>query len=64
MHYMQCSQVKIQTPIQWKVIGCSSPSVIAQQYSSATFVQLRFYSRKDKQGMRLKILLHKFIYFC
>jgi len=34
-----------------------SASVIAQQYSSATFVQLRCHSRKDKQGTRLKNLI-------
>jgi hypothetical protein len=29
------------------------PPVIAQQYSSATFVSLRFHRRKEKCGARL-----------
>jgi hypothetical protein len=31
--------------------------VIAQQYSSATFVSMRFHSRKEKFGVRLKNLI-------
>jgi hypothetical protein len=36
----------------------STARVIAQQYSSSTFLSLRFQSRKEKFGARLKVLCH------
>jgi hypothetical protein len=42
---MHGSPAEIQTPAHWNLIGHSVTvlsSVIAQQYSSATFAQLRF----------------------
>jgi hypothetical protein len=52
------SPVEIQIPTHWNLIGrsitSSTPYVIAQQYSSATFVSLRFHSLKQKFGSRFK----------
>jgi hypothetical protein len=42
---------------------CHAARVIAQQYSSATFVSLHFHSRKEKFNARLKNLLFYFFYF-
>jgi len=42
---------EIQTPTQWNLIGRSltaPPTVVAQQYSSATFACLRFRFHKEK----------------
>jgi hypothetical protein len=38
--------------------GLSTTSDIAQQYSSASIVSLRFHSRNHKIGARLKMLLY------
>jgi hypothetical protein len=47
--YVQGSPVEIQTSTHWSLIGRSMTAphacVIAQQYSSTTFVSLRFHSR-------------------
>jgi hypothetical protein len=48
---------EIQTQTHWNLIGSSmtaSPSVIAQQYSSATFPSLRVHSLKAKFSAPLK----------
>ena len=48
-------RIEIRAPAHWNLIGhtmTASPPVIAQQYSSATFFQLRFYSRREKFGLR------------
>jgi hypothetical protein len=46
------SPVKIQTTAHRKMIGprhdCDTVCVIAQQYSSTTFVSLRFHFRQEK----------------
>ena len=46
------SPVKIQTTAHWNPIGpqydCATVCVIAQQYSSTTFVSLRFHFRQEK----------------
>jgi hypothetical protein len=39
---------------------CPSTCVIAQQYSSLTFVSLRLISHKEHFGVRLKMLLFHF----
>jgi hypothetical protein len=48
--YMQECPAAIQTPAQWNLIdrSMSAPAVcvITQQYSSATFISLRFHARK------------------
>jgi hypothetical protein len=36
----------------------STARVIVQQYSSSTFLSLRFQSRTEKIGARLKLLCH------
>jgi hypothetical protein len=38
----------------------ASPPVIAQQYSSATFVSLPFHSHKEKFGARFKNVISIF----
>jgi hypothetical protein len=35
----------------------ATPHVIAQQYSSATFVLLRFHLRKENAGVRFKSVI-------
>jgi hypothetical protein len=48
-------KIRPQASTQWTVIGRSvtaPPSGVARQYSSTTFVSLRFHSRKDKFGAR------------
>jgi hypothetical protein len=47
--YTQRNPVEIQTATSLTLI-----SVIAQQYSSATILSLRFHSRKDNFDTRLK----------
>jgi hypothetical protein len=57
---MQGSPVKIQIPAHWNLIGRSLSAplpVIAQQYSSATFVSLRFHSGKAKSGAHFTLVL-------
>ena len=49
--YIQRSPFEIQPPTLWYLIDCTlsqSVSVFAQQYSSTTFVSLRFYSARKK----------------
>jgi hypothetical protein len=41
---------------------CPIACVIAQQYSSATFVSLRIHSRKEKFGARFKIVTILFLF--
>jgi hypothetical protein len=44
--YMRCSAYEIQTSTHWNLTGCNMtawPPVIAQQYSSTTWVSLRFF---------------------
>ena len=52
------SKPKAQTPTQWNLIGRRTTTitayVIAQQYSSTTFVSSRLHSRKYKFGERFK----------
>jgi hypothetical protein len=48
--YIQWSPVEIQTPTYTKTWSAAA-SVIAQQYSTATLVSLRFHSRKEKFRM-------------
>jgi hypothetical protein len=58
------SPAEIQTPTHWKLIGHSMtapPPVIAQHYSSYTFVSLRFHSRKEQFGAFKKS--HCFIFY-
>jgi hypothetical protein len=43
--------------LQWAQHDRPAACVIAQQYSSVTFVSLRFYSRKEKLGAPLKTVL-------
>jgi hypothetical protein len=60
--YMQGSPVGIQTPSHWNLIVrsmTSPPPVIAQQYSSATFVSLCSHSRTEKFGAHV----FNFLYF-
>jgi len=49
---IQESPVNIQTPAHWNLIGpqyeCATVCVMAQQYSSATFVSLRVHFRQEK----------------
>ena len=55
--FIQGVQVKSKLPTHLNCIGrnmTAPPSVIAQQYSSATFVSLRFHSRMEKLGARLR----------
>ena len=55
--YDKNTPAETQTPTHWNLIGSSmtaSPSVIAQQYSSATLPSLRVHSLKDKFSARLK----------
>jgi hypothetical protein len=63
---MQGSPAEIQIRTSWCLIGRSlttPPCVIAQQYSSATFVSLRFHSRYQKFGALLKSVGIPFV-FC
>jgi hypothetical protein len=41
---------------------CPAICVIAHQYSSATFLSLRFHSRKENVGMLLNKLIISFLY--
>jgi len=52
--YVQGSLVEIQTQTHCNPLGRSMtapPPVIAQQYSPATYVSLRYYSCKEKFGV-------------
>jgi hypothetical protein len=61
---VQVIPLEIQTPTQSNLIDgqddCTAACAIAQQYSSATFVSLRFHSRKEKNLVRVKkrLLFH------
>jgi Na+(H+)/acetate symporter ActP len=60
--------MKAKLPTHWNLIARSmnAPSVcvIAQQYTSATFISLRFHSRKVKFGARFKnITISNFYFF-
>ena len=61
--YKQGILVDTKTPntpeTDWSQHGRPAPCVIAQQYSSTTFVSLRYHSGKEKFTTRLK----KFHYF-
>jgi hypothetical protein len=52
--YTKGSPIEIQTPGHWHLTGRPDTCVIAQQYSSATFVSLHFHSRKEEFGARFK----------
>jgi hypothetical protein len=56
--YTQESTVEIQSTTNWNQIGhsmtCPANRVIAQQYSSATFISLRFHFCKETFGARFK----------
>jgi hypothetical protein len=45
--YTQRNALEIQTPTQWNLISVAY-CVIAQQYSSATIVSLRFHPHEEK----------------
>jgi hypothetical protein len=47
----------------WPQHDGSAPCVIAQQYSSATFVSLLFYSRRGKFGVYCKSDIVSIVYF-
>jgi hypothetical protein len=54
---IQSSPAEIRTPTQCNLIGRSMtapPPVIAQQFSSATFLSSRFHSGNEKFGVRFK----------
>ena len=61
------SPTEILIQIHWNLMGLSmtTPNAcdIAQQYSSATFVSLRFHTRKEKKWRSLKKLLLQNLYF-
>jgi hypothetical protein len=62
--YIRDSPLNTRASTHWNLIGRSinaPPSVIAQQYSSATFVSPCFQSRKEKLSVRWKSAI--FFYF-
>lgn len=63
--YTQLSQVEIETPTHWNLIGRSVttllPGTVAQQYSSTTFVLLWFHSCKEKLGTHFKNIILSFL---
>jgi hypothetical protein len=66
--HIQGDAVEIQTPTHWNLIGSSMTApaacVIAQQYSSATFILLVFHSRKEKFGALFsKVIISIFFTF-
>jgi hypothetical protein len=66
--YIQGSPVEIQTPntlaLDRPQYDHSAACVIAQQYSSTSFVSLRFRSRREKFSARLRnIIIEIFYYF-
>jgi len=63
--YVEGSTVKIKIPIpkqDWPQNECPKASVIAQHYSSATFISLRFHSHKLKFDARLKNVIFLFTF--
>jgi len=63
--YVQGSTLKIKIPIpkhDWPQNERPIASVIAQHYSSATFISLSFHSHKLKFGDRLKMLFFFFTF--
>jgi hypothetical protein len=62
------SSIETDTPALWNLIGCGvTPSplpvyISAQRYSSATFVSLRFHSRKNRRAFK-KYYYIKFHFF-
>ena len=65
--YIQGSAAEIQTRRHWNLICRSTisppPEVVAQQYSSTTFVSLRFHSRKEKFGVFKRRYFTALIFF-
>jgi hypothetical protein len=58
--YVQGSRVEIQTPAHWNLIGRSVTApqpVIAQRYSSAIFVTLRFLSVREEFGAFKNVII-------
>jgi hypothetical protein len=58
--YIEGIHFDIQTPTHWRMIGRSitaPPPVIAQQYSSTTFIALSFHSSKEKLGACVKNII-------
>ena len=58
-----CKGVQKKSKFQYTGILSAAACVIAQQYSSTTFVSLRFLTRKEKLGARLKNVIVKFFTF-
>ena len=57
--YIQENPAEIPTPTQWNPTGHSKialPPVIAQQYSSTTFISIHFHTRKENSGHISKVL--------
>jgi hypothetical protein len=63
--YIQWSPVEVQAPAHLEPDRpqCDRPAarIVAQQYSSATCISLRFYYRKEKFGLHIKILFFQLL---